>query len=97
MYPSVFSIPEKGIKPRQTPSPISVVVQYMGENYVIYNIIKCYQLSSMHAANCSLRNMLHLNIFANSVTLFWPEPSTSYLMRKTFILMNIMQNSLSSL
>lgn len=26
MYPSVFNTPEKGIKPRQTPSPISVVV-----------------------------------------------------------------------
>lgn len=90
MHPSVFSTPEKGIKPRLTPCPFPAEVQYMEKNDVIYNIIKCYQLSSMHTANCSLRNELRLNIFANSVALFWPEPRTSYLMRKTFILMNIM-------
>lgn len=91
MYPSVFSTPEKGIKARQIPSPpLSVEVYYMEKNYIIYNMNKCYQLSSMHTANCSLRNVLHFNIFANSVTLFWPESCTSHLMRNTFILMNIM-------
>lgn len=91
MYPSVFSSPEKGIKARQIPSPsLSAEEYYMEKNYIIYNMNKCYYLSSMHTANCSLRNVLHFNIFANSVTLFWPESCTSYLMRNTFILMNIM-------
>lgn len=82
MYPFVFSTPEKGIKPRQTPFSCSFSSS-MEKNYIIYSMNKCYQISPKHTTNCSFRNILHFNVFANSVTLFWPESCTSYLMRNT--------------
>lgn len=57
MYPSVFSTPGKGIKVRQIPSFSRSMLH--GENDIIYNMNKCYQLSPMHTADCSLRNVLH--------------------------------------
>jgi len=51
----------------------------MAKNGIIYNMNKCYDLSPVHSANCSLRNVLHFNRFENTVTLFWPESCTSHL------------------
>lgn len=70
---SVFSTPEKGIKPRQTPFSCCFSSS-MEKNFIIYSMNKCYQISSKHTTNFSLRNILHFNILQTQLLFSGQNP-----------------------